>query len=93
MANNKELIGTVVSDKMKKTIVVRTMHKSKHPSYSRVIKRYNKFKVHDEKSVAKVGDVVLIAETRPLSKEKNFRLVKVINKAQIGSVELKEEIK
>ena len=93
MANNKELIGTVVSDKMKKTIVVRTMHKSKHPAYSRVIKRYNKFKVHDEKSVAKVGDVVLIAETRPLSKEKNFRLVKVINKAQIGSVELKEEIK
>lgn len=93
MANQKVIIGTVTSDKMNKTIIVRTMHKSKHASYSRVIKRYNKFKAHDEKNSAKIGDVVQIVETRPLSKEKNFRLVKIIKKAALEQVELKEEPK
>ncbi len=92
MANQKGIIGTVISDKMNKTIVVRTMHKSKHPAYSRVIKRFNKFKVHDEKNSAKIGDLVQIVETRPLSKEKNFRLVKIV-KAAAQQFELKEEIK
>ena len=93
MANQKELTGTVTSDKMKKTIVVKILHKAKHASYSRVVKRYNKFKVHDEKNSAKVGDVVQIVETRPLSKEKNFRLVKIIKKALLEQVELKDEVK
>jgi small subunit ribosomal protein S17 len=93
MANHKELIGTVTSDKMKKTIIVRIVYKDKHANYSRVIKRYNKFKVHDEKNSAKIGDVVQIVETRPLSKEKNFRLVKIIKKAALEHVELKDEVK
>ena len=83
MAKQQELIGTVVSDKMQKTIVVRTMHKAKHPMYNRILKRYNKFKVHDEKGVAKTGDTVRIVATRPLSKEKSFRLVGVIKKKEI----------
>jgi small subunit ribosomal protein S17 len=93
MANQKDLIGTVISDKMNKTIIVRTMHKSKHASYSRVIKRYNKFKAHDEKNSAKIGDIVEIVETRPLSKEKNFRLVKIIKKASADQGEIKDEVK
>lgn len=93
MANHKELIGTVTSDKMKKTIIVRILYKAKHAIYSRVVKRYNKFKVHDEKNSAKIGDVVQIVETRPLSKEKNFRLVKIIKKVILKNVELKDEVK
>jgi small subunit ribosomal protein S17 len=83
MGKHKPLTGTVISDKMQKTIVVRTMHKSKHPTYGRTIKRYNKFKVHDEKNQAKIGDTVRIAATRPLSKEKNFTLVEVVKKAEL----------
>lgn len=92
MANQKGIIGTVISDKMNKTIVVRIMHKSKHPAYSRIVKSFNKFKVHDEKNSAKTGDLVQIVETRPLSKQKNFRLVKII-KAAAEQIEIKEEIK
>ena len=93
MAKQKELIGTVISNKMQKTIVVRTMHKAKHPVYNRVLKRYNKFKVHDEKGEAKVGDTVRIVATRPLSKEKSFRLGGIIAKAQMPQIELKEDVK
>ena len=83
MGNQKIITGTVVSDKMQKTIVVKTMHKSKHPMYGRTIKRYNKFKVHDEKNAAKVGDTVRITATRPVSKKKNFRLVEIVKKAEM----------
>lgn len=83
MAKQRELIGTVVSDKMQKTIVVRTMHKAKHPKYNRILKKYNKFKVHDEKGLAKTGDTVRIVATRPMSKEKTFRLAEVIKKEVI----------
>ena len=79
----KELIGEVISDKMNKTVVVRIMHRAKHPSYGRVIKRYNKFKVHDEKQSAHVGDTVKILHCRPLSKEKSFRLVEIVKKATV----------
>jgi small subunit ribosomal protein S17 len=89
MGKRKEFIGTVVSDKMQKTIIVRIMLMSKHPKYSRIIRRYNKFKVHDEKNTAKLGDVVRIQETRPLSKDKRFRLIEVIKKVQLP-IELKE---
>jgi small subunit ribosomal protein S17 len=84
MGKQKELLGIVISDKMQKTIVVRIMHKSKHPTYGRTIKRYNKFKVHDEKNQAKTGDTVRICATRPISKEKDFRLVEVIKKAELA---------
>ncbi len=92
MGKRKELTGTVVSDKMEKTIVVRIMHLAKHPKYGRVIKRYNKYKAHDEKKTAKIGDIVRIRETRPLSKDKRFILVSVIKKTPLHGVVLKDEV-
>jgi small subunit ribosomal protein S17 len=82
----------VISDKMQKTVVVRVTKLSKHPKYSRIMKSYIKFKVHDEKGLAKIGDMVRIEETRPLSKDKRFRLIAVVTKAAAGQVEIKEEI-
>ncbi|MFH1577640.1 MAG: 30S ribosomal protein S17 [Candidatus Omnitrophota bacterium] len=70
--------GWVISDKMEKTIVVRVMHQLKHPRYKKIIKRYNKFKVHDEGNKAKIGNFVKIEETRPLSKEKCWRLLEIL---------------
>jgi len=93
MGKRKEFIGTVVSDKMQKTVVVRVMQMSKHSKYSRVGKTFNKFKAHDEKNTAKIGDTVAIEETRPLSKDKHFRVLKVIKRAQeVDKIAIKEEI-
>lgn len=91
MGKRKEFTGIVCSDKMQKTVVVRIMHLSKHPKYSKIIKKYNKYKVHDEKGTAKLGDTVTIVETRPLSKDKRFTLKKVVKKAQNIHLGLKEE--
>ncbi|MFC1646474.1 30S ribosomal protein S17 [Candidatus Omnitrophota bacterium] len=74
----KEQFGVVIGDKMQKTIIVRVGRLAKHSEYSKTIKKFNKFKAHDEKDEAKVGDKVLIAETRPISKDKRWRLVKII---------------
>lgn len=74
--------GTVVSDKMDKTIVVAVKDSVKHPLYKKIIKRTVKFKAHDENNECGVGDRVTIMETRPLSKEKRWRLVEVIEKAK-----------
>ena len=93
MGKRKEFIGTVISDKMQKTAIVRILLMSKHPKYGKIVKKYNKFKVHDEKKSAKVGDTVLIEETRPLSKDKCFRVVRILKKAQGTGIEVKEEIK
>ena len=76
-------VGTVVSDKMKKTIVVKTERTTTHPLYKKTIKRYKKFKAHDENNSAKIGDKVKIIESRPLSKEKRWRLVEIIEKAKL----------
>lgn len=92
MGKRKEFTGIVVSDKMQKTVIVRIMHLSKHPKYGRIVKRYNKFKSHDENNVAKIGDTVRIIETRPLSKDKRFRVASVLKKAKAPHLELKEEI-
>ena len=78
----KSRTGIVVSDKMDKTIVVQIERKSKHPLYAKTVKRTKRFKVHDEQNAAKVGDKVLIAETRPLSKDKRWRLVEIIEAAK-----------
>ena len=78
----KNRVGIVVSDKMDKTIVVAIEQRVKHPLYNKIVKRTKKFKVHDENNVAGVGDKVLIAETRHLSKDKCWRLVEVIKKAE-----------
>ena len=78
----KTFIGTVVSNKMKKTIVVAVENKVAHPLYKKVVTHTKKFKVHDEKNECAVGDKVEIAETRPLSKDKYFRLVRIVEKAK-----------
>jgi len=90
MGKRKGFIATVISNKMRKTIIVRITHMSKHPKYGKIIKSYNKFKVHDEKNTAKIGDMVRIEETRPLSKDKRFRLIEVMKKAQAPRVDIKE---
>lgn len=77
----KERIGVVISDKMEKTITVRVPRVYHHAVYEKPIRTYTKFKAHDEKRVAKMGDEVRIEETRPLSKTKRWRLVEVIKKA------------
>src|SRR3989338_11525828 len=74
----KEKVGVVLSNKMQKTIVVQVKRKTLHPEYGKVIEKAAKFKVHDEKNEAKTGDRVRIVETRPLSKDKRWRLVEVI---------------
>ena len=81
-ALRKTRVGTVVSDKMDKTIVVAIRDNVKHPLYKKIIKRTVRFKAHDEKNEAAVGDKVLIMETRPLSKDKRWRLVEIIEKAK-----------
>ena len=78
----KTRIGVVVSDKMDKTIVVAIRTRVKHPLYGKIMNRTNKIKVHDEENQCGVGDTVKIMETRPLSKEKHWRLVEVIEKAK-----------
>ncbi|MEW5758035.1 MAG: 30S ribosomal protein S17 [Candidatus Omnitrophota bacterium] len=74
----KQKMGIVVSNKMQKTIVVKTERLTKHAKYNKIIKQYKKIKAHDEKNQAKIGDKVLIEETRPLSKDKRFRLIEVL---------------
>jgi small subunit ribosomal protein S17 len=78
--SRKERIGVVTSDKMEKTITVEVDWVSHHAAYGKLIRRKAKFKAHDEKKAAKIGDTVRITETRPLSKTKRWRLVEVIKK-------------
>jgi small subunit ribosomal protein S17 len=78
----KTRVGIVASDKMEKTIVVAVRDNVKHPLYKKIVKRTVRFKAHDENNEAKVGDIVMIMETRPLSKDKNWRLVKIVEKAK-----------
>lgn len=87
----KERIGIVLSDKMQKTIVVRIDRKALHPKFGKVIEKRTKFKVHDEKNEAHIGDRVRIVETRPLSREKRWRLVEVLSRGRAGAeADLKE---
>ena len=78
----KTRIGKVVSDKMDKTIVVAVEDKVKHPLYKKIVKRTYKLKAHDEKNECNIGDKVKVMETRPLSKDKRWRLVEVMEKAK-----------
>jgi len=78
----KTRIGKVVSDKMQKTIVVAVIDNVKHPLYNKIVKRTYKLKAHDENNECKIGDRVKVMETRPLSKEKRWRLVEIIEKAK-----------
>ncbi|WP_044895201.1 30S ribosomal protein S17 [Bacillus alveayuensis] len=81
--NRKVYVGRVVSDKMDKTITVLVETYKKHPLYGKRVKYSKKYKAHDENNTAKVGDIVKIMETRPLSATKRFRLVEVVEKAVI----------
>ncbi len=80
--NRKTRVGKVVSDKMEKTIVVAVETRVRHPLYGKTINRTTKLKAHDEINTAKINDKVLIMETRPLSKDKRWRLVEVVEKAK-----------
>lgn len=78
----KEKIGVVVSDKMQKSIVVAVKRKVKHPIYGKFLNKTTKFHAHDEENTCNIGDTVRIAETRPLSKTKCWRLVEIIERAK-----------
>ncbi|MGM9571129.1 MAG: 30S ribosomal protein S17 [bacterium] len=75
-------VGVVVSDKMEKTIVVAIKTLVRHPLYGKMVKQTTKFKAHDEKNMCQIGDTVKIMETRPISKDKNWRVVEIIEKAR-----------
>ena len=78
----KTRTGKVVSNKMDKTIVVAVVDNVKHPLYGKIVKRTNKLKAHDENNECNIGDRVKVMETRPLSKDKRWRLVEIIEKAK-----------
>ena len=78
----KERIGVVVSNKMDKSIVVKVERKVKHPLYGKFVKKSTKFMAHDEKNECNIGDTVRIMETRPLSKNKCWRVVEIVEKAK-----------
>ena len=75
-------VGKVVSDKMDKTIVVAVVDNVKHPLYNKIVKRTYKLKAHDENNECRIGDKVKVMETRPLSKDKRWRLVEIVEKAR-----------
>jgi small subunit ribosomal protein S17 len=79
--HRKERQGKVIANKMAKTIIVRVERRFPHPQYKKVITAYSKFYAHDEKGEAKVGDLVLIRETRPLSKLKRWRLTQIVERS------------
>ena len=81
--NRKVYVGRVTSDKMDKTITVIVETYKKHPLYGKRVKYSKKYKVHDENNRAKIGDIVRIMETRPLSKDKRFRLVDIVEEAVV----------
>lgn len=78
----KVRIGKVVSDRMDKTIVVAIENRVKHPLYKKIVKKTYKLKAHDENNECKIGDTVKVMETRPLSKDKRWRLVEIMEKAK-----------
>ncbi|MBR2984748.1 MAG: 30S ribosomal protein S17 [Clostridia bacterium] len=78
----KQRVGTVISNKMDKTIVVAVIEKFKHPLYKKTVSKTKTFKAHDENNQCNEGDRVLIEETRKLSKDKNWRLVEIVEKAK-----------
>ena len=80
--NRKTLVGTVVSNKMEKTIVVRIERRKLHPLYKKYITRSKKIKAHDKGNLCRIGDLVKVIESRPLSKEKRWRLLEILEKAK-----------
>ncbi|MCD4813980.1 30S ribosomal protein S17 [bacterium] len=83
LITTKDKIGVVTSNRMDKTIVVAIDRQVQHPRYKRYIRRTKKYKVHDEKNECSIGDTVRIRETRPLSKDKYFKLVEIVGRAKV----------
>ena len=79
----KVMIGIVTSDKMDKTVVVSVQTNVKHPMYKKIVKRTYQLKAHDEENICKMGDKVKVMETRPLSKDKRWRVVEIVEKAEL----------
>ena len=80
--SRKVIIGKVVSNKMDKTLVVAIEYRVKHPLYGKIVKRTYKLKAHDEENICSIGDTVKVMETRPLSKDKRWRLVEIVEKVK-----------
>ena len=86
----KTRVGRVVSDKMDKTVVVAVEARRPHPLYGKIVRRTVKFKAHDEANVCKMGDVVRIAETRPLSKDKRWRVAEIVTRREVAEIQPQE---
>jgi len=80
----KILVGTVISDKMNKTVTVEVERRRRHPMYEKFMTKHIKIKAHDEKKIASCGDIVKVIETRPISKDKNWRVIEILTKAKRG---------
>ncbi len=91
-SNRKERIGKVVSNKMEKTVVVQIEDLKRHPMYRKVVTHRVKFKAHDENKECATGDVVRIVETRPLSKDKRWRVAEILRKKEVAEIEPKEVV-
>jgi small subunit ribosomal protein S17 len=86
----KTRFGKVISDKMDKTVVVAVETSRRHPLYKKTLRRVAKYKAHDEKNQCRTGDVVRIVETRPLSKDKRWRVVEIVTKGKVADIQPKE---
>jgi small subunit ribosomal protein S17 len=83
ISRKKRLVGSVISDKMEKTVVVRVERLVRHPRYGKVLRRVKKYKAHDEENACRVGDVVRIVESRPLSREKRWAVEEIVRPAGV----------
>lgn len=86
----KDMIGRVVSNKMDKTVVVKVERRQRHPLYRKTIRKTTNFKAHDENNECGLGDIVRIMETRPLSRDKRWRVVEIKSKGEVAEVQPKE---
>jgi small subunit ribosomal protein S17 len=86
----KTRFGRVISDKMKKTVIVAVDTPRHHPLYGKTIRRAVKYQAHDEKNECRIGDIVKIVETRPLSKEKRWRVAEIVTKAEVAEIKPEE---
>ncbi len=83
-SSRKRLVGSVIGDKMDKTVVVRVERRVRHRRYGKVLRRVKKYKAHDEKNACRVGDLVRIVESRPLSREKRWAVEEIVKRAETG---------
>lgn len=84
VARKKTLTGTVVSNKMQKTVVIKVERRFKDPTFKKVVSTTKKYKVHDEKNECEPGDLITVCETRPLSKDKRWRLIEIVKRATVA---------